>query len=290
MGSGTINFALTLAGLAVWAEINRQAAVEQKRLTERAFDRASRSSNELVGELVQRFQNQEGIPQALIVDLLKKAAALVDGLASGRAANRSVERALGVALVELSEKFLSQKDVDQALDAAQRAVTIFRRLLATAPADRGSQEDLIVALDRLGNALVQPDPVAASAAYEEGLSLARGLVGDGQPNVTEQHLPLLWKKRPTSTGILILLRPSLCINRVLLSVSTSRTSNSTSDLKREMADVMRRQGDKEKAIETLREESRSYVTNCSVRTKEYRPAKRRCYRASEPRRRLQRIG
>jgi hypothetical protein len=159
---------LALMGLATWAEINRREAVAQKVLTDRAFERASRSSNELIGELAQPYQSQEGIPQALIVDLLKKAEELVDGLSSGGAANPDVERSLGVALVELSSKFLERGSSGEALDVARRAVTIFQRLVDTSPSQLDRRADLLAALDRLGDALAQSGDNAAASPRSVG--------------------------------------------------------------------------------------------------------------------------
>ena len=174
---GLTTVSCVLAGMATWAELNRREAVAQRAITQRAFERASQSSNELVGELVERFQNQRGVPQGLIVNLLKKAEELVDGMSFGGADNPDVKRSLGVSLVELSAKLLTQGDTDEALDAATRAVSIFQRLAVQQPKSLDAKAELLAALDELGDAqLAKGSADAALGTYDSSLSIARLLV------------------------------------------------------------------------------------------------------------------
>lgn len=174
--------------LAAWAEVNRREAVEQRRVTQETLDRTSQLSNAMVGEWAERLQDQEHIPQALVIEILKKAQALVDGLSERGAANPQVQRALAVAIVELSSKLLSQRRISEAKDEILRAVAIFDRLLQGSPSDPERISDLIAALDRLGDVYAASGDVeVARNTRERSLGLARSLsAGD--------HAPLAYKK------------------------------------------------------------------------------------------------
>lgn len=187
-GLGVIT-ALTLA-LATWAEINRREAVEQRRFAEDSLHRIARLSNELVGDWAERLQDQDNIPYAFVIDLLRKAEALVDGLSAQGAADPDVERSLGVALVELSSKLLSERRPQEARDTASKAVTIFERLQMAEPAELDRQSDLIAALDRQGDVLAASGAGTAVAlnTFDRSLVLARELNRRSLDNPLYQRL------------------------------------------------------------------------------------------------------
>lgn len=149
-------------------------ANHQRILAEQALARATRSSNELVFEIAQRFESQKGVPQDLIVALLKKAEALVDGLAETGSVNFETERALGAALVELSARSLEQGRADEALRSASRAIQLFEQLDHSSSLKIETKSDLAVAYDRKGDALLQAgNKDAALAAYKAFNHLAQ---------------------------------------------------------------------------------------------------------------------
>ncbi len=76
---------VTFAGLAVWAEINRQEADRQRQNAVTSLNAATRTSNELIFDLAMRFRNQMGVPSALVRDILSRAQKLQGELtASGQ--------------------------------------------------------------------------------------------------------------------------------------------------------------------------------------------------------------
>ena len=76
---------LTFAGLAVWAEINRQEAERQRKNAVTSLNAATRTSNDLIYDLALRFRNQMGVPSALVRDILARAQKLQGELtASGQ--------------------------------------------------------------------------------------------------------------------------------------------------------------------------------------------------------------
>ena len=76
---------VTFAGLAVWAEINRQEADRQRQNAVTSLNAATRTSNELIFDLAMRFRNQMGVPSALVRDILGRAQKLQGELtASGQ--------------------------------------------------------------------------------------------------------------------------------------------------------------------------------------------------------------
>jgi tetratricopeptide (TPR) repeat protein len=161
--------------LAVYAEVQRRTAVSQRLATESAYRHASDASNNLVGELAEQFQEREGVPIALTVGILQSAANLVDGLNEGGASNPGAERALGVALMQLSDKQRLLNAFDQAEHSAGRAVQLFERLSKSHPENTQYLEDLQVALDRLSD--VTTSDVALKTA-DRALLLARRLMNN----------------------------------------------------------------------------------------------------------------
>jgi tetratricopeptide (TPR) repeat protein len=151
-------------------------ANQQRMRAEQALERATRSSDDLVFEIAQRFEDQKGIPQELIVAILKKAEALVDVSEKYGALNPTTERTLGVALVELSARALQQRNVQEAVRSATRAKEIFERLGASSHSN-AFFSDLAVAYDRLGDALQQRgDRDGALNSYQKFLGVAQKLV------------------------------------------------------------------------------------------------------------------
>jgi tetratricopeptide (TPR) repeat protein len=147
----------------------------QRIRAEQALARATRSSNDLVFEIARRFENQKGIPQDLIVGVLKRAEALLDDTEKNGTLSADTERALGAALVELSARALQQRNVQEAVNSANRAKEIFERLNASSHSEAFSA-DLAVSYDRLGDALESAGHRAAALdAYTRLLRVARSL-------------------------------------------------------------------------------------------------------------------
>jgi tetratricopeptide (TPR) repeat protein len=159
-----------------------------------SLDYAARSSNRMVSEVIERLRGQRGVSQALIARILEDAQGLVSGLDADEAPN--IRRARAVGLVELSSTLLAQKDAKGALAAAEKAIQIFEESLQSLPEDPDCSSDLLVALDRAGDALfelLRDDE--ALIAYERSLALARSVVAlRGNDAASNHHLSVALEK------------------------------------------------------------------------------------------------
>ncbi|MEM7193106.1 MAG: toll/interleukin-1 receptor domain-containing protein, partial [Pseudomonadota bacterium] len=113
--SGLATVALMLAGLSIWAEVNRREAVAQRDRAEQTLDAATRTANGLVFDLAQRFRNVSGVPASLVKDLLDRARELQDELIGSGETRSDLRRSQGSALDEIARTLLSLGDTKAAL-------------------------------------------------------------------------------------------------------------------------------------------------------------------------------
>jgi tetratricopeptide (TPR) repeat protein len=160
----------------------------------RSLDEAARSSNRIVADVVNRLRGRKGISQALIARMLENAQSIVSALDADEAS--SVRRAKAVGLVELSSTLLAQKEAQAALVAAEAAIKTFDDFLRSQPTNSDWSSDMLVALDRAGDAyfeLGQHDE--ALTVYERSLQLARSLVAQQTEDVaSKRHLSVALEK------------------------------------------------------------------------------------------------
>jgi tetratricopeptide (TPR) repeat protein len=196
---------------------------------QQSLDHAARSSNQIVSEVVERLRGQMGVSQALVVKILENAQGLVSGLGDEAP---SVHRARAIGLTELSSTLLAQKDAKAALVAAEKAIRIFDDLLQSPTEDTDTSADLLVALDRAGDALFELGRHdEALGAYERSLRLARTAYGSRADAASSQHLSVALEKvadairhRGQSDEALVLYRESLMLRKELAQNSNSQES------------------------------------------------------------------
>lgn len=233
-------------------------AVEQRQRSERAFQQASRSSAELVGELAQEFRSVRGVPESLITGILRKSEGLVESLSLEDPQNRQMQRSLGVALAELSSRYLAQENLGQSQEAAARALKIFERLYQNSPY-HDEAADLIAAQDRAGDAALRiGERARAQKMYDEELSLATKLLRqDPQSPKVRELLAVALEKvalisvKSDAAKALSLHKESLAIREALLreapGSSSIMSAVATSELN--IADMLATGGDSDEALE-----------------------------------------
>ena len=141
---GSLAVALVAIALAGFAEINRREAQAQRDRAERTLTLATGTANGLVFDLAQKFRNVVGVPAATIKDILDQARKLQEQLLASGESSPDLRRSQGVALGETSGTLLVLGETQGALDAAQQAQEIFRRLAAENPGSTDFQSNLAI--------------------------------------------------------------------------------------------------------------------------------------------------
>ena len=181
---GASAVAVMAIGLGIFAEINRQIAAAERDRAERILDRGSKTANDLVFDLAQRFRDREGVPQDLVLDILGRSKNLVDQFSEVGEGRPDLLRSRAASLTELSLTLLRQGDLDQALITAQEATEEFEKIAALSDGDPNTALDLAVSHDRLGDVHFANDDLdQAELAYRTSLEFyqrIRETAGTGQ--------------------------------------------------------------------------------------------------------------
>ena len=178
--AGSLAVAAVSIGLGIVAEVNRRIAAEQRDRAERILDRSSKTANDLVFDMAQRFRDRAGVPQELVEDLLGRSRALLDQLAEAGEDRPDLIRSRAAALTEMSVTLARRGALDAALDAARQANAHFTALAADGAAE--AEADLAVGLDREGDILVrQGDLDAAEARFRTAHSINARIGGADAP-------------------------------------------------------------------------------------------------------------
>ena len=165
-----------------FAEFNRREAVEQRDRAESVVAKATDTANKLVFELANRFKEQIGVPNDLIVTTFGLSQTLMEELAAGGETQAAVMRSRAIALVELSAALRSKGEAEAAKKAAETAVVMFDRISEATPGALDFQKERSAAYDRLGDAYAAlGDRPHALSAYGHSLSTIR-LLAHTQPD------------------------------------------------------------------------------------------------------------
>ena len=181
---------LTFAGLAVWAEINRQEADRQRNNAVTSLNAATQTSNDLIYDLALRFRHQAGVPSALVRDILARAQKLQAELMASGQTSPDLQHSQASVLSETALTLLGIGDSAGAFAAADRARQILEALLTRSPQDAALQLDLGVVHQRLGSALANSGKTDdAIASFERVRALHQALVdADASNNKARQNL------------------------------------------------------------------------------------------------------
>ncbi len=179
--AGALGVAALAGGLAFWAELNRQTAVEQRQRVERVLEKTTEATKDLVVNIADRYAARRGIPRAMIIDILKQARRLVEELDSVGETRPELLRNGGLALAELSDALRAQGDRRAALETATQTVSVFTKLLRAEPDVPAWRAGLIVGYDRLGDVHFELcDWHDAQTAYRSGHALLGGIDDAGR--------------------------------------------------------------------------------------------------------------
>jgi tetratricopeptide (TPR) repeat protein len=189
--AGLSAVALVLAGLAVWAEINRREAVAQRAEAERNFEVAKQGANALVFDIAQALRNQEGMRTETVRKILGTAEQVIGKLVAKSEGNRELLRLQSSMLDEFAQTYAAQGDTAMASEAAQKEMAIAKRLAEAEPDRAERQRDLTVAYLRVGSLRdAQGDLTGALEAYRAGLAIV-GDLANANPGNADWETDLL---------------------------------------------------------------------------------------------------
>ena len=171
--------AVSLAGLAVWAEVNRREAVEQRLIAEERrkeaehnFALAKGAADGLVFDIAQGLRDVEGMRASTVEKILGTARGTFDKLADAAPNNLELQRSRSVMLNEFGDTYRDQGNLPAALDAFKASLAIAERLAKADPGNAGWQRDLSVSHDRIGDVLrAQGNLPAALDAFKASLAI-----------------------------------------------------------------------------------------------------------------------
>jgi tetratricopeptide (TPR) repeat protein len=175
----------TTAGILAYRA--QQEAVAQRNRAEQTLAAATETANGLVFDLAQRFRDAVGVPAALINDILDRAIALQKQLTASGQTTPELRRSEAAALEESVDTLLAIGDTAGALTAAEGARQIFEALLTNNSANTGSQSDLSLSYEKVGNVLVAAGQrEEALAAYQKSLAIRQQLADSDKDNAEWQ--------------------------------------------------------------------------------------------------------
>ncbi len=162
-------------------------AFHQRTVAQRNLALATEAANSLVFDLAQKYRNQ-GIPAAVLEDILGRARQLQDQLANAGDNSPELRNGQAIALVETASTFETLGDISRALTAARQAHDILQSLTATQPGNTRYTSNLAISNEKIGTILVsQGDLAGALAAYREQKTLVTALAQKEPENAKWQR-------------------------------------------------------------------------------------------------------
>lgn len=143
---------------------------------ERTAQIATSTANELVFDIADRFRDVQGIPNDLVVSVLKNAKSVTERLLQLDAGGDQVVRSAAASLAALSVVLGRQGEGLESVKAASQAVQLFEQLALGGTLDRAI--DLATAYDRLGEAnKFAGNSLHAREAFAQSYEIATALLG-----------------------------------------------------------------------------------------------------------------
>jgi tetratricopeptide (TPR) repeat protein len=180
--AGLLVVALLLAGLAVWAEINRRDAVAQRQEAERSFEVAKQGANSLIFEIAQTLQGQKGMRTESVRKILGTAEHVIGKLVKRSDGNLELLRIQGAMLNEFADTYAAQGDTAKQEQAARKALAITKHLAKTNPGNAGWQHDLSVSYGKVGDVLVAEGKFSNALEAFHATLAAVGRLAEADPS------------------------------------------------------------------------------------------------------------
>ena len=186
--AGLSGVAIVLAGLAVWAEINRREAVTQREEAERNFAVAKQGADALVFDIAQGLRNVEGMRAETVRKILGRAEEAFAKLVERSGDNRELVASQAAMLLEFADTYAAQGDTAKQIESARASLATFDRLAQSDSGRPGYQMGRAAAYSRIGDSLTaQGSLPEALTAYSQSLSIADGLLKSDPVNKRTQQ-------------------------------------------------------------------------------------------------------
>ena len=151
--AGLSGVAIVLAGLAVWAEINRREAVTQREEAERNFAVAKQGADALVFDIAQGLRNVEGMRAETVRKILGRAEEAFAKLVERSGDNKELLLSQAAMLSEFADTYAAQGDTTNRDESARKSLQIVERLSKDDPGNLVFMANLAIANEKLGSTL-----------------------------------------------------------------------------------------------------------------------------------------
>jgi tetratricopeptide (TPR) repeat protein len=186
-----------LAGLALWAEVNRRDAVAEREIAEqrrqqaeRNFTAAKQAADGLVFDIARGLGDVEGVKAESVRKILERAEATFSRIAQGAAANRSLLRSRSAMLSEFAKVYGKLGDTAKQLEVVKAALAIDEDNAKAEPNNDDWQDFLAIDYSDIGDVLSsQSNSKEALKYYEAELTIRSRLV-DRKPDDVERQARL----------------------------------------------------------------------------------------------------
>jgi tetratricopeptide (TPR) repeat protein len=168
-------------------ERQRRLAQYQQDRTKKAVIVATRTANDVVSDVAQRFRDR-GVPVDVTRQILSRTQALQRQLMSGGFATPELRESEHGALVEIATTLLEQGDTKSALDAATRSRAIMEGLVAANPRNNRLQSELAASERKAGDVFAARGSLPqARASHRAALAIAARIARAEPRNAGWQH-------------------------------------------------------------------------------------------------------
>ena len=254
--TGLSTVVVALAGLTIWAEVNRREA-------ERNFGLAKAAADGLVFDIAQGLRDVQGMRETTLTKILGTARNTFDKLADLAPNNLELQRSRSVMLTAFGDTYRAQGNTFGALESYQEALAISERLANIEPNDSGRWQDLTTRHDRIGDvSRAQGNLPSALESYRKSLAVRQHL-SQFYPNVAKLQRQLSVSHNKIGDVLadqgnlieaLVSYRTSIALVERLVQTDP-RNGEWLSDLSasnERIGDVLRQQGKLAEALESYR--------------------------------------
>jgi tetratricopeptide (TPR) repeat protein len=169
------------------AERQRRLARYQQDRTQKAVIVATRTANDIVSDVAQRFRDR-GVPVDVTRQILNRTQALQRQLMSGGFATPELRESEHGALIEIATTLLEQGDTKSALAAATRSRAIMQGLVASDPRNSRWQSQLAASERKVGDVFTARGGLPeARASYRAALTITARIARAEPRQLTFQH-------------------------------------------------------------------------------------------------------
>ena len=185
--AGLSAVAVSLAGLAVWAEVNRREAVAQRKEAVRNFALAKGAADSLVVDIAQGLRNVEGMRSETVAKILGTARSTIDKLAEAAPGNVELQSSRMAMLYAFGETLTVQSDLPNALENYRTALAIAERLAKSNPGNSELQRVVAASHHKIGDVLrLQGNLPAAMDSFQAVLAITEALARSNSGSQMDQ--------------------------------------------------------------------------------------------------------